>query len=476
MKTQALAAAMHILLHVAVVLLVWGCARRWVGPDFRADACALLFAFHPVTAPAALWICAQSELLIAGALLGAALLLDQERPRSVLAAALFGFGLLAKESVIMAVPAVSAWLVWGRKVPVRKLAPLWAVCGAFVALRAFVVGGMRSGDADLVQVIHHAPILFADGLRGMVLARPVGLRHLSFEYDPLGWGWTVGSALLVLSVAALAWRARRTAPLGLVGVAVGGLMRAPVAVVTTVPGWGGYGRYLYVPLAFALFGILQAVRGRLWIPVAAVVLGVQLLGFRQAQVDWRSDEELGASQVRLRPDLGVGYAWLGQVDLDAGDCAAAVVHYQDAVVVDPDYHPAFQNLSVCLVRTGRPAEALSRIDQLEALHGTGPRSAFARSLALAALGRSEESADIATWALERAPSDPDLLWVIRSLLEHHPDRAAFEAWLESELLSSPERAAAREAILPLLSASLPASPPGSEPGTSAPVPRTGESP
>ena len=463
--------ATSLALHLAVVLLLLALGRRWLGRDgWRPEACALLFGLHPVTGAAPLWISAQSELLMAAALLGAILLLDREADHSIAAAGVFALGLLSKEVLLLALPAVSLWLVRGRGVPIRRLVPVWTAAVAFFVLRLVVLGGVRGGGPhDPVALARNAPLLVADGLRGLLLARPVGLRHLGFEYAGIGPGWWLVSALVAVCLVALGWLLRRRAPLLTLGIAVLLSMLAPVVVVTTVPGWGGFGRYLYVPWMFVVLGLVQVAGRRGWLPVAAALLALQATSLPRALHDWRDDEALGASQVRNRPDLGVGHGWLGQVDLDRGDFAAAAEHYQRAIEVDPSYHPASQNLAICMIQLGRARDAIAALDRHDRLHGRGPRSSFARGLALAQLGDVEGAARVAVEALERAPGHADLLWLMENLRHHHPDRPAFEAWLSGLLASHPRAGEA-------LSASSPDAPPGSGSGTSAPASRSTGSP
>ena len=462
--------ATSLALHLAVVLLLWALARLWMGEGWKPEACALLFGLHPVTVAAPLWISAQSELLMAAALLGTVLLLDREADRSIAAALVFALGLLSKEVLLLALPAVSLWLVRGRGVPIRRLGPTWAAAAAFFVLRMVVLGGVRGGEGhDPAELARHAPLLVADGLRGLLLARPIGLRHLSFEYGGVGLGWLFVSVLVCAGLVAVGLLLRRRAPLATLGIAVLLCMLAPVALVTTIPGWGGFGRYLYVPWLFVVLGLVQAAGTRGWLPLAGALLVLQITGLPRALHDWQDDESLGASQVRNRPDLGVGYGWLGQVDFDRGDFAAAAEHYQRAVGVDPSYHPASQNLAICLVRLGRAIDAIEVLDQHEGRHGVGPRSSFARGLALAQMGDHEGAARAALPALELAPDEPDLLWLMESLRRHHPDGAAFEVWLWSLLESYPRAAEA-------LSAPPPVARPGSGSGTSAPASRSTGSP
>ncbi|MCP4868930.1 MAG: tetratricopeptide repeat protein [Proteobacteria bacterium] len=432
--------AVSIALHAGVCLLLWIAARRWTEGEWTAEACVGAFALHPVLAEVYFWPSAQPELLMALGGLGAVLLLDR---RPVLAAACFLFGVLAKETLLLALPAITlyVWLHREDSSLRRPAVGLWAAGAIGVVMRALALGGSGAEGGRLADVVRLAPIAIADGARGIFGARPVGLRHLSFEYGGLGWGVAVAAGLGIVALGVGAWWVRERSPLLLVAWLITVCMVGPVALVAAVPGWGGYGRYLYLPAVFVVLGVAQLLPDRRGAALAIVVLMWHGMGMARAMEAWSSDEGLGQSQVHIAPELGVGHAWLGQLDLEAGDFAAAAEHYGTAVAVDPDYHPAFHNLAACLTRLGRGAGALAVLDDLEARHGVGPRSSFARGLALAQLGRTDDAAAVVEAALRGAPAHDDLLWLQSKLSE-----------------------AGRDA------------PRGSEPGTGAPAPRTSGSP
>lgn len=443
--------AVSVAMHVGFCLLLWIAARRWTEGEWTAEACVGAYALHPVLAEVYFWPSAQPELLMALGGLGALLLLDR---RPVLAALLFLFGVLAKETLLLALPAFTAAAAFGLppaggggatdrswREALRPAALLWVAGGVAVVMRALALGGSGAEGGRIVDVVRLAPIAIADGFRGILGARPIGLRHLSFEYGGLGWGTAIAAGLGIVVVGAAAWWVRDRAPMLLTAWLLTVCMVGPVALVAAVPGWGGYGRYLYLPAAFVVLGVAQLLPDRRGGALAIVVLMWHGMGMVAATDAWSSDEGLGQSQVRIAPELGVGHAWLGQLDLEAGRFEEAASHYGTAVAVDPDYHPAFHNLAAVLTRLGRGAGALAVLDDLEARHGIGPRSSFARGLALAQLGRLDDAAAVVEAALRAAPGDEDL------------------RWLEGKL-SEAGRAAPR----------------GSEPGSEAPAPRTSGSP
>ena len=479
----ASAAGFHLgslLTHLMVTLLLWLLARRWLGGGgWPAVAVALMFGMHPVTAESYAWISALTDLLAALGMLAALLLVercgaaDDRAPPShgirwglaAGAGGLFLLGLLAKEVALLALPAITAWMVLGRRVPMRFLGPMWVAGALFMGARMAALGGLEATGRDVQQMVtalHHLPILIVDGLRALVLMRPVGYRGLAYEYEALGW-WVSLAAVAVLAAAVVAaWRWRRPAPLLSLALAVHGLVVAPVALVATVPGWGGFGRYLYIPAVFVTLGLVQAAaamatsldRGqsarRLMAAGAAaglVYLGIQQVSLRTALRAYSDPEQLAQSAISNAPEVGVGYELYGHVLMDRGDLPGAIESYQSALGYTPGLLEATTNLGLALIHTGRPEEGLELMQAREAEKAPGPRSSYVVALALLHLGRVDEAAERLVWAIQRAPGDADLGWLQREVLVRHPDPVAYRVWLEAEL-AMPENAAAEGVIRP----------------------------
>lgn len=427
--------SVSLALHLMVVLFFGYLLRRWITPGPLGLVALLFFGLHPVAGQAVLFASAQTDLLLLLCLLGIALVLDpadpggraasRERIRSLRligAAALSLIASLSKESAFLLVPLLLALLVRRRGLSGRAILPALATLSLGLALRLSSLDGLDSGLAGgPSNAVRHLPLLLVDALRAMATSMPVGLRHLYYDYSPVPGLVACGSGLLLAGLGVLAWRSRLYAPLAPWCFAMFVAALGPVALVTTVPGWGGFGRFLYVPLPFVLVALAQAATslqgrapwrfGRPAALAAGLLLGLQVLSLQGAQSDWSSDEALGASAVRLRPGQGLGYTWVGQALQRDGDCSDALPWYRQSARVDPSYHPGMQNLAICLIQVGHLHQALDVVDALEARHGSGPRSSYARVLALGRLGQLDEAHRLLEDALARAPRDADLLWL-----------------------------------------------------------------
>jgi hypothetical protein len=458
--------------HLGVGLLLWAAARRWIGSNLAAAAVFAAFAIHPVTAEATLWASAISEPLAAAGLLGSALILerwcssDRRNPVAVAAAGLvLLLGLLAKEAVLTALPVVSLFLWRVRGVRLRALLGPWTAAAVFLALRVNALDGLQatgSGAGQRLDAVRNLPVLVLDALRAMFTLWPVGIRHLYWDYRDLSWAASAAAAVVVVVLAVLAWRSRNRLPLTPTALGVTLCMMVPVALVATVPGWGGFGRYLYLPWGFTALAAAEAGR-RLtgWLKqrapkfswavpaVVVVFLAVELLGIQRALEVYHSQENLARASIELAPHAPDGWEWLGNDYVEKGDLANAARCYAEAVAAAPELFRPRHNLAAALLYLDRPAEALEHERIAEAAHGETTEGAVVTVSALVALGRWDDAAERLLASLDRDPQSGQLQQLQRRLLTEHPDHDAYRAWLETELAAAPDRPAAA-VIRPLL--------------------------
>jgi len=461
-----------LMAHLGVGLLLWTAARRWVESNLAAAGVFLAFALHPVTAEAFLWASAVSEPMAAAGLLGSVLILDRWCGRdrtNIVAVTIAGLvmllGLLAKEAVLTALPVVSLFLWRVRGVRLRALLGPWIAVAVFLALRVHALSGLQatgSGMSQRTDALRNFPVLILDGLRAMLSLWPVGIRHLYWDYRDLSWAASVGAAAIVLVLSVLAWRCRRRLPLTPTALGVTTCMMVPVALIATVPGWGGFGRYLYLPWGFTALAAAEIGRRlirrlderapRLRWTVAAVVLvflSVETLGLRHALEVYHSQENLARASIELEPHAPDGWEWLGNHYVEVDDPANAARCYSEALAIAPGLYRPRHNLAATLLHLGRPAEALEHERIAEIGHGFTANGYFVTVSALIQLGRWNEAAERLLIGLDGAPDDPQLRGLQTQLLANHPDADGYRDWLEAQLAAAPDRAAAA-VIRPLL--------------------------
>jgi len=432
--------------HLLVCLLLWTLAVRWLDSRPAAFLAVLFFAIHPVTAEAYLWASALPEPLAAAGLLAAVLILDRwcrERrsdagawAAATAAGLVFFTGLLAKEIVLMALPALSLFLVLARRVRVRFLTPVWITGAVFLLLRSLALAGLQATGADAgqrLEALKVYPVLILESLRAMLGMTPVGIRHLSWEYSSLGWGSSLAAAAVCVALLAGAVAIRRRVPLLLTAGLTTALMLAPIALVATVPGWGGFGRYLYVPLAFTALALAQAATALqrwfthhysrlLWaIPVmVAVVLVVEVIGLRHALWVYANQENLARAAIEVFPEGPDGWEWLGNVHLERGELEIALECYKEATERGPELYRPRHNYAAALLFTGKPAAALDQLTILERYHPLTADAANVAVTALIDLGRWDEATERLIEALDLYPNDGALAKSAARLLAEHP--------------------------------------------------------
>jgi hypothetical protein len=461
--------------HLLVCALLWCLAIRWIDSSLAAAIAVFFFACHPVTAEAYLWPSALPEPLAAAGLLGAVLILDhlspygRQRSRAWVVATVAGIvffaGLLSKEIVLAGLLALGLFLVASRKVLVRYVMPATVAVIVFLVMRAAALDGMQAAGADAtqrIQALKVYPVLLVDGLHSMLTMQPIGIRHLSWEYAGVSWSTSCLAAALCVVILVVTIIARRIAPLAPTAALTTGLMLAPIALVATVPGWGGFGRYLYVPLAvtsLALADLGLAAHTKLetsrplfrWaVPaIVAVVIISEIVGLQRALHVYANQENLARAAIEIFPDGPDGWEWLGNVYLDRGELEAARECYREATERAPELYRPRHNLAAALLYTGHPAEALEQLEILNSLHPpTGPGSKVAVD-ALMALGRWDEAGERLVLSLDRDPNYGPLGETASRLLDQHPHQTEFRAWLEYEL-GLPEHRKAAIVLRPML--------------------------
>ena len=461
--------------HLLVCLLLWSLGIRWLDSRLATALAVFFFACHPVSAEAYLWSSALPEPLAAAGLLGAVLILDHragERhngPRIWVSAVTAGLvlfaGLLAKEVVLVALPALGLFLIVSRGVRLRYLVPVVAAGVVFVVLRTAALSGLQATGADTVQRLQALkvyPILVVEGFLAMLTMQPIGIRHLSWEYANLGWGASAGAAAICLGLLVAAVALRRTLPLALAATLTTGLMLLPIALVATVPGWGGFGRYLYVPLAIAALALAELGLkthhvlvinnpSMSWaVPLIVVTaLCVEQFGLRRALWVYNNQENLSRAAIEIFPDGPDGWEWLGNVHIEKGELEEARVCFRKATERGPELFRPRHNLAAALLYCGRPAEALHQLEILNSLHpSTAPGSKVAVT-ALMELGRWDEATLRLVDSLDRNPGYAPLAETAARLLLEHPRTDELRAWLSLEL-ARPEHRQSASVILPMI--------------------------
>jgi tetratricopeptide (TPR) repeat protein len=235
-----------------------------------------------------------------------------------------------------------------------------------------------------------------------------------------------------------------------------------VALITTVPGWSGFGRYLYLPSGFIALAcaegalylqpLFRAVAPRLR-PILGIVvivfLSLEILGLRHALEVYHSQENLALASVELQPHAPDGWEWLGNHYLEIGDLPNAARCYGEAVAIEPGIYRPRHNLAAALYYLGRPAEALEHETAIASIHGVTTDGTFVAVSALMELGRWDEAGKHLLTGLDLDPTSDRLFELQVKLLAVHPDPDDYRSWLAARLADKPNRPASIR-IQPLL--------------------------
>lgn len=188
----------NLLLHAFNAGLVLLLGRRLLKDERQALAAALLFALHPLRAEAVAWVTGRKDLLATSFYLLTVLLYVEGRLKA--ACACFAAGLMTKASGV-GLPVV-LWLLdrsLRRSGPFFALSLIFGLAGAFAGQQFSRGYGWleRLGLAAYGATFYIRKTLWPSGL-GPIYEIPVPFSDL--------WPMAVGSALLLLGLAAAAWR------------------------------------------------------------------------------------------------------------------------------------------------------------------------------------------------------------------------------------------------------------------------------
>jgi protein O-mannosyl-transferase len=370
----------NLLLHAAVILLLYLVLRRLLDPVPRAATVALaaawLFALHPIHTEAVASIVGRAELLAAGFLLAAWLLHLHDRP--ILALISFTFALLSKESAVAFLPLVLAGdYARGKPKSLHRYAWIAGVTALYIPLLWKVQGG-RFG-AKSVSFLDN-PLASLPATWRILNALRVAWKYFGLHIYPTtlscdysygaillysNWRQTLPAAVAAALVLAIwiwaLWTQRSEWFLAGAIYLAGFAVTANVLVPTgTIMGE----RLAYLPSAgFCLLVALIWIRfenrnRRLAWALFAMIMAALALRTVVRNRDWRDNLSLFSAAVRAVPgsakmhaDLGGEYLMLGQAD-------AARIQFQSALRTYPDSAYALEGYGLAESRVGHDQDAL----------------------------------------------------------------------------------------------------------------------
>ncbi|MGQ0554186.1 MAG: tetratricopeptide repeat protein [Planctomycetota bacterium] len=405
----------NLALHGLNALLLWRVLRAMALPG--AWLAALIFAVHPVNVETVAWITQLKNLLPMTCFLAALLAwLSFEgngRPRAYLAALLFFLaGLLAKTSIVM-LPVVLLGWVWWQRGGVRRadwlrLAPFFALSVAlglvtvwFQAERAIGTEVVRSDGLLDRLVTAGAAVWFYLGKA----LWPVDLSFVYSRWSPdaaSAGAWLPLAGLVLSFLVLLRFRSRAWALAVLATLAYFIVMLLPVLGFLDIY----FMRYSLVSDHWQYFALIGPVAlGSAWFAqrwrqaprpavlacfALVVVCALGTLSFQRAQV-FHDAETLWTDTLRKNAGCWLAHNELGLQRQRAGELEGAMLHYESALRLQPDFPEARNNLGLALMAAGRTEEALWHYGEAIRLQPHSTKSLINRGNALQRLGRHRDS-------------------------------------------------------------------------------------
>jgi tetratricopeptide (TPR) repeat protein len=336
----------------------------------------------------------------------------------------------------------------------RRYSPLFAMAGAYIAFRAFALGGFAP-SVSRPEMGPGSILLSAVALAGQYLWKllwPVQLSafYVFQESQSLSEPAVVAGLAAMLACASLLvwlWRRDRAISFALLWM---GATLAPVLNARWMPAGVFAERYLYLPSA-GFCWLIGWGCARLWrsashaqrpawagvfrhaAPIALAIMAV-LYGARivERNRDWRSDETLYSKTLEQQPDAQLIRTNLGVIYFDRGNLAAAERQWLASLGPKKPYASTLNNLGLLRARQKRYDEAITYFQQ--AIRDRPKYVSPHKNLAKAYwdLGRDEDADREYRLAVELAP----LSVAARNeygkfLLDHGRPEEAFEHYTQS---------------------------------------------
>ena len=205
------------------------------------------------------------------------------------------------------------------------------------------------------------------------------------SYAAVGWFWFLGTLVPVI---------------GLVQVG-----NTPVADrFTYVPQIG-----LYLAVAWAIRDLTVSWRHRrqaLVMVVAMVIAALMVCAWKQTSY-WRNSESLWAHTLACTSDNFIGCNNLGNALLQKGDVDEAIVRFQQALQIKPDFAEAHSNLGNALFQKGKVDEAIAHCQRALQIKPESPEAHNNLGNALLKMGHVDEAIAHYQTALQIKPDSAE---------------------------------------------------------------------
>jgi lipoprotein NlpI len=405
----------NILMHAANAGLVFLFVHSVTGDLTISTITGILFAVHPLHVESVAWVTERKDVLyslffFASLISYVRYVTGSRRNLFCVALGLFVLSLLSKvQAVSLSVTLIAVDFLLGRSLRDSRI---WLEKAPFLALSlVFGIVGLLAVRAAGASVDQPAGSILGQSAYAcyafvQYVVRLVVPLRLSAVYPypttadvPVPPGLWLYPLLVLAVVVAFVYTLRRSKTVAF-GIAFFAINIVLVLQVTAVGTAFMADRFSYVPSmgAFLIVGagfraVTKRFSGVRWgarAVLVAYILGLSVLTFQRSQV-WRDSFSLWNDVLAKFPATPVAYNNRGAARAGQGDFAAALVDYDRAIHLKPDYAKAYNNRGSAKVTLGNYGAAIPDLDEAIRLAPQDASAHFNRGLAKDYLGNTQSA-------------------------------------------------------------------------------------
>ena len=395
----------NVVLHATTALALFLALNGMTGAPWRSFFVAALFALHPLHVEPVVWVAERKEVL-AGLFWMLVLLLYPYyvRKKTVLSYIVvliaYTMGLMAKP-MLVTMPLILLLLdYWplrrfqgdekkdpARLLPLQKLRkfflskefiekiPFFLIAlavGLLTVQAEHTMGAVKSADAYPLTVrIANAVVASAVYLRETLLPFKLAVFYPHPGMRPL---WQIAMAAAVLAAITIwAVLTRKRHPYLAMGWFWYLIALLPVSGLVQIGEHAMADRYTYIPLVGVFIAVTWLVsdffsvrkKAKAVLPVVAGIVLIACVVLTTAQIRrWKDDVTLFRYAISVTKNNHLAHSKLGAALAKLGKNDEAVMQYEVAICLRPDYAAARNNYGLLLTRMGKPSEALAQYREI----------------------------------------------------------------------------------------------------------------
>jgi tetratricopeptide (TPR) repeat protein len=462
--------ATTVLVHLAVVLMVYVLARRVTGDRLTAAIATVIYGLHPTHIETVAWISGVTEPLLAVFVIGSFVSYARSRDGGqgagwwrAASAASYGLAMLCKETGVMVPALLFAYdrLILARRggpretMPsmARRYAPYAAVALAYMAMRHYVLRGLGYPEAKpWLDVALTLPSFLWFYVRELLW--PVGLSV--FHDTPLVHTPGLTNFVLPLlgvaaAVGALLWASRRSRVAAFGAWWIAALMVPPIAgIYTFIQEDLVHDRYLYLPsvgfaivLAWAIRSIKSDGPELFGAPrapmVITLVLGCALaVGTAMQNVYWMNDLILYAHAVNTAPKNVLALNHLANEFYKRHRPEEALALYRESLQIKPDLWMTHFVVGITMYGLERYPEAQKELETAVRLMPNNADEYYYLGLAHMQQANYAQAEPYFRKAIETFGAKPGFHYALATSLEKQGNLAAAREELREEWKINPD--------------------------------------